>query len=91
MRPIRLVPAGVVLGGVLLVTLLYFAVTDFLYMGRLAAYVAIVEMPELPVSAERTQPPLPHGGMYFDAGTQSSPAIDATEFYASVQSTNGHG
>jgi hypothetical protein len=35
----------VVLGGVLLVTLLYFAVTDFLYVGRLAAYVAIVELP----------------------------------------------
>jgi hypothetical protein len=76
-------PAGVVLGGVLLVTLLYFAVTDFLYMGRLAAYVAIVEMPELPVSAERTQPPLPHGGMYFDAGAQSSPAVDATELILS--------
>jgi hypothetical protein len=38
-------PAGVVLGGVLLVTLLYFAVADFLYIGRLAAYVAIVELP----------------------------------------------
>jgi hypothetical protein len=38
-------PAAVVLGGVLLVTLLYFAVTDFLYVGRLAAYVAIVELP----------------------------------------------
>ncbi len=76
-------PAGVVLGSVLLVTLLYFAVTDFLYMGRLAAYVAIVEMPELPVSAERTQPPLPHGGMYFDAGTQSSPAVDASELILS--------
>ena len=38
-------PAAVVFGGVLLVTLLYFAVTDFLYVGRLAAYVAIVELP----------------------------------------------
>ncbi len=38
-------PAGIVLGGVLLVTLLYFAVTDFLYVGRLAAYVAILELP----------------------------------------------
>jgi len=43
-------PVGVVLGGVLLVTLLYFAVTDFLYVGRLAAYVAIVELP-VPVEA----------------------------------------
>jgi hypothetical protein len=39
-------PAGIVLGGVLLVTLLYFAVADFLYMGRLAAYVAILEFPD---------------------------------------------
>jgi len=38
-------PRGVTLGGVLLVTLLYFAVVDFLYMGRLAAYVAMVELP----------------------------------------------
>ncbi len=43
-----LLPAAVVVGGVLLVTLLYFAIVDFLYIGRLAAYVAIVEMPELP-------------------------------------------
>ncbi len=39
-------PRGVVLGGVVLVTLLYFAIADFLYMGRLAAYVAMVEFPD---------------------------------------------
>jgi hypothetical protein len=44
----EVLPAGVVLGGVLLVSLLYFAVADFLYMGRLAAYVAMIELPELP-------------------------------------------
>lgn len=38
-------PAGVVLGGVLLVTMLYFAAVDFLYVGRLAAYVWIVKGP----------------------------------------------
>lgn len=43
---IGLLPWGVVLAGVLLITLLYFAVADFLYVGRLAAYVAIVELPE---------------------------------------------
>jgi hypothetical protein len=42
-----LVPRGVILGGVLLVTLGYLAVADFLYMGRLAAYVAIVEFPPM--------------------------------------------
>jgi len=39
-------PAGAVLGGVLLVTLLYLAIVDVLYIGRLAAYVAMVEFPE---------------------------------------------
>lgn len=53
-------PAAVVFGGVLLVTLLYFAVADFLYVGRLAAYVAIVELP-IPVETPapmRAFPPL---------------------------------
>jgi hypothetical protein len=36
-----------VFGGVLLVTLLYFAVVDFLYVGRLATYVFLLEEPEL--------------------------------------------
>jgi hypothetical protein len=72
-----------VLGGVLLVTLLYFAITDFLYMGRLAAYVAMVEMPDAPVSAETTQPPLPEDGTYLDSDTHSSPAVDATELILS--------
>jgi len=44
-------PRGAVLGGVVLVTLLYFVVVDFLYIGRLAAYVGIVELPEAPAIA----------------------------------------
>ena len=40
---VGVLPRVVVFSGVLMVTLLYFAVADFLYMGRLAAYVAIVE------------------------------------------------
>src|SRR5438876_1439713 len=39
-------PAGVILVGVLLVALLYFAIVDFIYVGRLAAYLAIVTFPE---------------------------------------------
>ena len=76
-------PAGVVLGGVLLVTLLYFAVTDFLYIGRLAAYVAIVEMPNAPVSAAIAPPQPPHGLTYQDPNLQSSPAVDASELILS--------
>ena len=45
----EVLPAGVVLGGLLLVTLLYFAVVDFLYIGRLAAYVFMLEVPAIPV------------------------------------------
>jgi hypothetical protein len=77
-----ILPAGVVLGGVLLVTLLYFAIADFLYVGRLAAYVAIVEMPESLVSARTAPPSLPHVGPYFDP-IPSSPAVDANELILS--------
>jgi len=59
-------PVAAVLGGVLLVTLLYLAVADFLYIGRLAAYVAMVELPESTVALsdsgtapESTGPPTP--------------------------------
>jgi hypothetical protein len=34
-----------VLGGAMLVALLYFAVVDYLYIARIAAYVAILELP----------------------------------------------
>ncbi len=40
-------PGGIVLGGLVLVTLLYFAVVDFLYVGRLAAYVFMIERPSI--------------------------------------------
>jgi hypothetical protein len=45
-----LLPKGVVLSGMFLVVLLYFAVVDFLYVGRLAAHIAILlEPPPVPV------------------------------------------
>jgi hypothetical protein len=53
-------PGSVVLGGVLLVTLLYLATVDFLYTGRLAAYVAILELPDAPppvIAMAATPPP----------------------------------
>lgn len=48
-------PGGMVLGGVLLVTLIYFAAVDFLYVGRLATYVFLLEPPE-PGPAPSPQP-----------------------------------
>ena len=51
-------PGAVVLGGVLMVTCLYFAIVDYLYVGRLAAYLAIVETPN-PPRVPNVAPPLP--------------------------------
>ena len=42
----NVLPGGMVLGGLLLVALLYFAAVDFLYVGRLATYVFLLEPPE---------------------------------------------
>lgn len=39
-------PGGMVFGALLLVTLLYFATVDFLYVGRLAAYVFMIDQPD---------------------------------------------
>jgi hypothetical protein len=47
-----LVPLGVVLTAVLLLTLAYFAFVDTLYIGRLAGYVAILEAPPSPPRVE---------------------------------------
>lgn len=55
------IPPGFVAIGVALVTWLYFAMADFLYIGRLAAYVAICEAPELPAAQAATiAQPGPH-------------------------------
>lgn len=82
-------PPGVVLGGVLLVTLLYFAIADFLYTGRLAAYVAMVELPDAPLSAQTVPLPLPQKGSYLDPSLPSSAAVDADELILSDIPTSG--
>jgi len=54
------VPMGLVLTFVLLLTLLYFAIVDTLYIGRLAGYVAILEAPPTPPPAPMPPPaPVP--------------------------------
>lgn len=50
-------PGGVVFGGMLVVALLYFAVADLLYLGRLGSYVWIVEGPEIEPEPEVISPP----------------------------------
>jgi len=61
---IPVAPSRLVLAGVFLVALAYFAVADWLYMARLAGYVCIAEMPDeltslAPLSAmpQQLQPP----------------------------------
>jgi len=44
----QILPGPVVLTAVLLLTLVYFAIVDTLYIGRMAGYVAILEAPPIP-------------------------------------------
>jgi hypothetical protein len=76
-------PAGVVLGGALSVTLLYFAAADFLYVGRLAAYVAALQMPDSQVSTAPAPPELPVAGHHLDPTAQPSSTVDASELILS--------
>lgn len=50
-----ILPGKIIGAAMILLLLLYFAIVDFLYVGRLAAYVCILQMPE-PAAAV---PPLP--------------------------------
>jgi len=57
-----------VFAALLLITLGYFAVADFLYMGRLAAYVAILKLPEAPVSGFQPSVSSPRPSAGIDPG-----------------------
>jgi hypothetical protein len=48
---IQFAPWRLVIAGVFLITLVYFAVVDWLYMARLAGYVCIAEMPDAVASS----------------------------------------
>jgi len=76
-------PAGVILGGVLLVALLYFAIVDFLYVGRLAAYVAVLSFPEQNLVSQTIQPSLPDSGSQSSLTPQSRSGIDPDELILS--------
>ena len=68
----EVLPGGVVLGGLLLVALLYFAAVDFLYVGRLAAYVFMIEEPTalpLPASDDDILSDIP--GLSSRSGTEN--------------------
>ena len=78
-----ILPAGVILGGMLLVGLLYFAVVDFLYVGRLAAYVAIISFPGQSVAPRSVQPSLPGSGLQYALTRQPSSGVDPDELILS--------
>jgi hypothetical protein len=76
-------PAGVILGGMFLVALLYFAVVDFLYVGRLAAYVAIISFPEQTAAPQSVQPSLPGSGLQYALAGQPVSGVDPDELILS--------
>jgi hypothetical protein len=70
---IHFVPSRLVVASVILVTLAYFAVADWLYMARLAGYVCIAEMPD----ASLAPLPLPQTPLSGDVALET--AIDRDE------------
>ena len=51
---LQFLPARLIIGAIILLTLAYFSVVDWLYIARLAGYVCIAEMPDLPVLTAST-------------------------------------
>jgi hypothetical protein len=73
-------PGAFVAGGVLLITLLYLALADFLYVGRLGAYVAILELPEVIFVPPSPQVPLwPGSNQQSPATLHPGDAVDKNE------------
>jgi len=72
-----LLPWRLVVLGVVLVTLAYFALADWLYMARLAGYVCIAEMPEALLAPLPPAPMSPSGEMQFAPPLQTT--IDRDE------------
>jgi len=82
-------PGWFVLSAVALITLFYFVVVDFLYVGRLAAYVAIAGWPEIPVV---TAPPPPVPDQPRGIEPEPPAAVDQAEVILSdvAPSSNRH-
>src|SRR6202050_1847655 len=62
---VQVAPARLIIAAVALVTLVYFAIVDWLYIARLAGYVCIAEMPKAlaasaPLPAPPPQPSIDH-------------------------------
>jgi hypothetical protein len=60
----QIAPSRLILACVLVVTLIYFAVVDWLYIARIGGYLCIAEMPETLVSSATTPVPPPPGQQF---------------------------
>ena len=70
---VGVLPGSVVLGGIVFTTLLYFAVADFLYIGRLAGYVYIAQGPELLTSTDTISPAPPEPPVPYNPNDRVDP------------------
>jgi hypothetical protein len=75
---IQIAPWRLVITGVILVALAYFAVVDWLYMARLAGYLCIVELPEA-LTSQAPLPTPPSTGQRFAPNAPAQTTIDRDE------------
>src|ERR1700728_423636 len=75
---IQFAPSRLVMAAVLFVSLVYFAVVDWLYIARLAGYICIAEMPEAPASSVATPVPPTPGQQFVSSGPVET-SIDRDE------------
>jgi hypothetical protein len=75
---VQIAPARLIIAIVILITLAYFAIVDWLYIARLAAYICIAENPEASVSSASMLVP-PVAGQHFPLSTPTTTAIDRDE------------
>jgi hypothetical protein len=75
---IQFAPSRLVMAAVLFVSLLYFAVVDWLYIARLAGYICIAEMPEAPAPSPATPAPPTPGQQFVSSGPVET-SIDRDE------------
>jgi hypothetical protein len=89
---VRVLPAGFVLLSVGFLTLLYFAIVDALYVGRLAGYVAILEAPPVPVPVPVLQSAVQVGAQRTqDSALSVQPELSAVDQDELILSDQGAG
>jgi hypothetical protein len=75
---IQVAPARLLIAIVILITLAYFAIVDWLYIARLAAYICIAETPVASISSASVFVP-PVAGQHFPQNALTTTTIDRDE------------